>query len=164
MPQHQHSLDLNKLVTLNPIQRRVLYDSLDLNVLERAEAEDQVQKLIARRPTAAGRSGMLAKTMNQRDKDRMELLDRVEKRLPELDLDQHSIEWTTLDDGHEALLVDGGGIDGGPGCFIACAKDDLHIVGTSGASIGCIRVLPDGTRVLAKAMPDPLAREDDDPE
>jgi hypothetical protein len=43
------------------------------------------------------------------DADRLELLDRLAERLPELDLDQHEIEWRTLEDGHEALLVDGGG-------------------------------------------------------
>ena len=50
--------------------------------------------------------------MNERDTDRLELLDRIAERLPELRLDQHEIAWTTLDDGSEALLVDGGGIDG----------------------------------------------------
>ena len=31
------------------------------------------------------------------------------------------IEWMTLDDGHEALLVNGGGIDGGDGTYFAIA-------------------------------------------
>ena len=48
---------------------------------------------------------------------------------PGLDLAQHSVEWTTLDDGHEALLVDGGGIDGGQGTFFANYGEDLHAVG-----------------------------------
>jgi hypothetical protein len=29
------------------------------------------------------------------------------------------VEWDTLPDGHEALLVDGGGIDGGDGTYFA---------------------------------------------
>ncbi len=33
------------------------------------------------------------------DADRLELLDRIAERLPELDLKQRSIEWATLDDG-----------------------------------------------------------------
>jgi hypothetical protein len=49
------------------------------------------------------------------DTDRLELLDRIADRVPELDLDQNAIEWTTLEDGHEALLVNGGGI----GAFFA---------------------------------------------
>ena len=40
--------------------------------------------------------------MTDRDADRLELLDRIGDRVPELDLDQNEIEWTTLDDGHEA--------------------------------------------------------------
>ena len=48
-----------------------------------------------------------------RDADRLELLDRIAARIPDLDLDRQQIEWMTLDDGHEALLVNGGGIDGG---------------------------------------------------
>jgi hypothetical protein len=41
------------------------------------------------------------------DTDRLELLDRIADRVPELDLGQNAIEWTTLEDGHEALLVNG---------------------------------------------------------
>jgi hypothetical protein len=69
-------------------------------------------------------------TMDERDTDRLVLLDRIADRIPEVDLEQHSVEWTTLDDGHEALLVDGGGIDGGSGTFFANAGDDLHVVGS----------------------------------
>ncbi len=68
--------------------------------------------------------------MTDRDADRLELLDRIGDRVPELDLDQNEIEWTTLDDGHEALLVNGGGIDGGNGAFFANAGEDLHAVGS----------------------------------
>jgi hypothetical protein len=46
------------------------------------------------------------------DTDRLELLDRIADRVPELDLDQNEVAWMTLDDGHEALLVNGGGVDG----------------------------------------------------
>jgi hypothetical protein len=53
--------------------------------------------------------------VNRSDADRLELLDRIEKRIPELELEQQTIEWTTLPDGHEALLVNRGGIDGGSG-------------------------------------------------
>jgi hypothetical protein len=45
--------------------------------------------------------------------DRLTLLDWIAERVPELDPERQSIQWTTLDDGHEALLVNGGGIDGG---------------------------------------------------
>jgi hypothetical protein len=34
--------------------------------------------------------------------DRLELLDRLAERVLELDLDQNEIEWTSLEDGHEA--------------------------------------------------------------
>lgn len=67
--------------------------------------------------------------MNERDADRLELLDRIADRVPELDLDRERIEWRTLDDGHEALLVNGGGIDGGQGAYVANAGEDVHAVG-----------------------------------
>jgi hypothetical protein len=67
-------------------------------------------------------------SMNERDADRLELLDRIADRVPKLDLDQHSVEWITLDDGHEALLVNGGGIDGGSGTFFANYREDVHAV------------------------------------
>ena len=95
------------------------------------------------------------------DADRLELLDRIAERIPELDLERQSIEWTTLDDGHEALLVNGGGFDGGSGTFFANAGDDVHAVGSVAAlvpgHVGCIVIEPDGTRRLARAVPDPLA-------
>jgi hypothetical protein len=94
-------------------------------------------------------------------KDRLELLDRIAERVPELDLDQQSIEWTTLDDGHEALLVNGGGFDGGSGAFLVNHGDDVHAVGTLDpivpGHVGCIVIEPGGTRRLARAVPDPLA-------
>jgi len=72
--------------------------------------------------------------MNERDADRLELPDPIEKRIPELDLDQHEVEWTKLPDGAEALLVDGGGIDDGNGAYFANYRDDLHVVGMPGGS------------------------------
>lgn len=66
---------------------------------------------------------------NQRDADRLELLDRIAERIPEVDLEQHAVEWAELDDGHEALLVDGGGIDGGDGAYFATAGEDVHAAG-----------------------------------
>jgi hypothetical protein len=104
--------------------------------------------------------------MNEHDADRLELLDRMAHRVPELDLDQQLVEWTTLPDGHEALLVNGGGIDGGDGAYFANAGDDLHAVGTLAPIIegyvGCIVIRPDGSRILARAVPDPLAHEKPD--
>jgi hypothetical protein len=84
------------------------------------------------------------------DADRLVLLDRIKARLPELDLDQQRVEWTTLDDGHEALLVNGGGIDGGDGAYSANAGEDVD-------AIGCIVIRPDVRRYLARVVPDPLA-------
>jgi hypothetical protein len=101
-------------------------------------------------------------TMNERDQDRLELLDRIADRVPELDLDQQSVEWITLDDGHEALIVNGGGFDGGDGAFLTNHGDDVHVVGSLSplvaGAIGCIVIRPDGSRYLARAVPDPLAQ------
>ena len=52
--------------------------------------------------------------MDRSDADRLELLDRIADRVPELDLEQNEVEWMTLEDGQQALLVNGGGIDGAP--------------------------------------------------
>jgi hypothetical protein len=72
-----------------------------------------------------------------------------------------AVEWTTLDDGHQALLVNGGGLDGGAGAFLVNYGDDVHAVGMLDpivpGHIGCIVIRPDGSRVLARAVPDPLA-------
>jgi hypothetical protein len=101
--------------------------------------------------------------MNERDADRLELLDRIAERLPELDLDQRSVEWDTLPDGHEALLVDGGGFDGGNGSYFANYGDDVHSVGSVDplvpGHIGLIEIKPDGSRVLVSVEPDPLAQQ-----
>jgi hypothetical protein len=100
--------------------------------------------------------------MNERDQDRLELLDRIADRVPELDLDRNEVEWTALDDGHEALLVNGGGIDGGSGAFFANHGEDLHAVGKLDplvpGHVGCIVIRPDGSRRLAHAERDPLAQ------
>ena len=99
--------------------------------------------------------------MDRSDTDRLELLDRLAHRVPELDLDQNAIDWMTLDDGHEALLVNGGGIDGGKGAYFANAGRDVHVVGSLDPMIpgyvGCIVIGPDGTRRLAHVQRDPLA-------
>ena len=52
--------------------------------------------------------------MDRSDTDRLRLLDRIADRVPELDLDQEQVEWTTLEDGHEAPVVNGGGFDACP--------------------------------------------------
>jgi hypothetical protein len=98
--------------------------------------------------------------------DRLEVLDRIADRIPELDLDQQEVDWMTLEDGHEALLVNGGGIDGGDGAYFANAGDDLHAVGSLSplipGHVGCIVIRPDGSRELAHAVPDPLAQQKPD--
>ena len=98
--------------------------------------------------------------VNEMDADRLELLDRIKARLPDLDLDRQSIEWTTLDDGHAALLVNGGGIDGDTGAYFANSGEDVHAVGSLDplipGAIGCIAIKPDGSRQLARVMSDPL--------
>jgi hypothetical protein len=99
--------------------------------------------------------------MNDTDNDRLELLDRIADRLPEIDLDREQVEWTTLDDGHEALIVNGGGFDGGDGAFFANFGDDVNVVGNMAplveGTIGCIVIAPDGSRRLARIVADPLA-------
>jgi hypothetical protein len=100
--------------------------------------------------------------VDRSDTDRLTLLDRIADRVPELDLDENEVEWMTLEDGHEALLVNGGGIDGGSGAFFANAGQDLHAVGQLAplfaGYIGCIVIRPDGSRTLARAVPDPAAQ------
>jgi hypothetical protein len=72
----------------------------------------------------------------------------------------------TLDDGHEALLGNGGGIDGGNGAYFANHGEDLHAVGSLApivdGHIGCIVIRPDGSRYVARAVPDPLAGQKPD--
>ncbi len=100
-------------------------------------------------------------TLDETDADRLRLLDRLAERLPGLDLDQHEIDWTKLDDGSEALLMDGGGIDGGSGAYFANYGDDVHAVGSLAPlapKVGLIVIRPDGSRYLAQLADDPLAR------
>ena len=102
--------------------------------------------------------------MNAIDAERLELLDRIAERLPEVDLEKHSIEWTEMpDDGSQALLIDGGGMDGGNGFMLTSHGNDLHVVGPTAPLIpgfvGCVVIQPDGSRVLARVVPDPLAQQ-----
>ena len=104
----------------------------------------------------------MSNNLNPTDADRLDLLDRLAERIPEMKLDRHEIEWTTLPDGAEALLVDGGGIDGGAGIYFANARDDVHCVGSLqplAPMVGCIVLRPDGTRVLAHVERDPMAQQ-----
>jgi hypothetical protein len=81
--------------------------------------------------------------MTPTDHDRLTLLDRIAERMPDVDLSKQATTWTTLDDGAEALLVDGGGIDGGSGMFFANAGEDVHVVGSLAPlapAVGCIVV------------------------
>jgi hypothetical protein len=100
--------------------------------------------------------------MDEHDADRLELLDRIAARVPELKLDRESVEWRTLPDGGEALLVNGGGMDGGEGAYFANHGDDVHAIGSLDpivpGALGCIVIYPDGSRRLARVMPDPLAQ------
>jgi hypothetical protein len=60
------------------------------------------------------------------------------------------------------LLINRGGIDGGNGFTIASSGEDLHAVGStaplSPGYVGCFVIAPDGTRRLARVVPDPLAQ------
>ena len=93
--------------------------------------------------------------MNPSDADRLKLLDRIADRVPELDLDEHEVEWRTLPDGHEALHIGNGGD------YFANCGEDLHAYGSLNSIIpgyiGCIVIRPDGSRLLVRAVPDPLA-------
>ena len=98
------------------------------------------------------------------DAERLELLDRIAERLPEIKLDQHSIEWTEMPDaGSQALLIDGGGIDGGNGLTITSHGEDLHAIGSTAplfpGFVGCVVIALDGTRRMALVMPDPAAQQ-----
>ena len=99
---------------------------------------------------------------DETDFDRLELLDRIAERVPELDLDQHEIEWTEMrDDGAPGLLVDGGGMDGGNGYVYVNYREDLHAYGPTApllpGGFGCFSIDPDGNRRLISLIADPLA-------
>jgi hypothetical protein len=97
--------------------------------------------------------------MNEQDQDRLELLDRIAKRAPEIDLSQHATKWDQLPDGAQALFIDGAA------GYFAIAGEDLHAYGSLDPIvpgwIGCIVIKPDGSRYVAQAMPDPLAPQSD---
>jgi hypothetical protein len=99
--------------------------------------------------------------VDRSDTDRLELLDRIAERVPELDLTQEQVEWIELPDGVEALSVNGGGLDGGDGTHFVNYDDDVHATGSLApildGYIGCIVIRPDGSRYLARVEPDPLA-------
>jgi len=88
--------------------------------------------------------------LNQTDAERFALLDRIAERIPELDLKQRTVEWTEMP-------------DGAPGLVFATAGADLPAVGPTSplieGSIGCVVIRPDGSRYLARVMPDPLAQQ-----
>ena len=57
-------------------------------------------------------------------------------------------------DGAEALVIDGGGFDGGNGYFIANAGDDLHVMGTMAPMISrAIGLVRDPRRRRPRAGP-----------
>jgi hypothetical protein len=97
----------------------------------------------------------------ERDANRLELLDRIDERVPELDQDENEVTWIEWPDGGEALVVNGGGFDGGVGTTFTNAGDDVHAIGSLDplipGAIGCIVIPLDGSRRLARAVPDPLA-------
>lgn len=102
-------------------------------------------------------------TLNETDTDRLLLLNRLEERMPGLDVGQHEVEWTKVPDGAEAVVVEGGGFDGGTGYFIANAGNDLHVVGTMAplipGKIGLVAIHPDGIRELLRVIEDPIGDE-----
>jgi hypothetical protein len=128
---------------------------------------DACRELVEVEVPASEPSARIASTMNEQDADRLELLDRLEQRVPDLDLSQRSVEWGTWpDDGSPALLIDGGGIDGGDGMTFGNVGEDVHAIGSTAllvpGTIGCVVIKPDGTQVLARVQPDPLAQQQPD--
>jgi hypothetical protein len=105
--------------------------------------------------------------MTERDADRLEPLDRLAARVPELDFEQHEVQWATLPgDGHQARCsLNGGGIDGGAGTFFANAGEDVTAIGSLAplipGHIGCVVIRPDGSRYVARVQPDPLGGQRD---
>lgn len=101
-------------------------------------------------------------TIDETDTDRLLILDRIAEQMPDLDLRLHEAEWRRFDDGIETLLVDGGGIDGGTGYMVSNGPidEDLHVIGPTDplfpGKIVAVSIHPDGSRKLAKLIPDPL--------
>ena len=59
----------------------------------------------------------------------------------------------TLHDGAEALLVNGGGIDGGSGAYFANAGEDVHAVGPMAplaSVVDYVVIQPDGSRYIGR--------------
>jgi hypothetical protein len=132
-----------------------------------AEHEAKVAKITGGRTIADYIEEMMRSSetngLDETDADRLELLDRVATRMPELDLSRHEVEWMRLPDGHEALLVDGGGFDGGAhGVTFANVpgSDDVHAFGPIRA-IGSMLIKPDGSRVITELRSDPAATTDE---
>ena len=97
--------------------------------------------------------------MDTADADRLTLLDRLADRVPELDLDQHEIEWTEMPHGAAGLLIDGGGVDGGNGYTWANCREDLHAYGPTAplfpGRFGVVAIDPDGNRRLIRLVAGP---------
>jgi hypothetical protein len=66
----------------------------------------------------------------------------------------------------EALLVNGGGIDGGDGGYFANHGEDVHAIGLLDplvpGHVGCVVIEPSGRRYLARVVRDPLAQPQSD--
>jgi hypothetical protein len=98
--------------------------------------------------------------MEDRTEEQLELLDRIKDRIG-FDPGQHEIAWQELeDDGAVALLVDGGGFDGGDGAFFVNEGEDLHVYGSLDpvvpGHVGCLIFDPNGGRTLRQVVPDPI--------
>ena len=61
-------------------------------------------------------------------------------------------------------VVNGGGIDGGDGTHLVNYGDDVHAYGSVDplvpGHVGCVVIRPDGSRYLARVVPDPLAHQE----
>jgi hypothetical protein len=75
------------------------------------------------------RTAALCLLGDQAEQSGLELLDRLAESRSRA-RPRAAFSRTTLDDGSEALLVDGGGIDGGTGGYFANAGEDVHAVGS----------------------------------
>ena len=69
-------------------------------------------------------------------------------------------------DGAQALLVDGGGVDGGQGMMLCNHAADVHALGSfaplAAGTVGVLAIRPDGTRIVLQVMADPLAQRKPD--